>query len=133
MVVLVKKLFVGTSLAVRRLRLRISTAWGAGSIPGLGTKIPHAEAKKKKSVIFVAYLFQMLPLSRRHLVSPSLRVTSFRRCYRGDSPTDSQKDMIEIPLPPWRERTDESIETKRARLLYESRKRGMLENCILLR
>ncbi|MBW03406.1 Succinate dehydrogenase assembly factor 2, mitochondrial, partial [Eschrichtius robustus] len=74
----------------------------------------------------------MLPLSRRHLVSPSLRVTSFRRCYRGDSPTDSQKDMIEIPLPPWRERTDESIETKRARLLYESRKRGMLENCILL-
>jgi len=41
--------------------------------------------------------------------------------------------MIEIPLPPWQERTDESIETKRARLLYESRKRGMLENCILLR
>ncbi|XP_033269988.1 succinate dehydrogenase assembly factor 2, mitochondrial isoform X1 [Orcinus orca] len=74
----------------------------------------------------------VLALSRRHLVSPSLRVTSFRRCYRGDSPTDSQKDMIEIPLPPWQERTDESIETKRARLLYESRKRGMLENCILL-
>ncbi|XP_057586023.1 succinate dehydrogenase assembly factor 2, mitochondrial isoform X1 [Hippopotamus amphibius kiboko] len=74
----------------------------------------------------------MLALSRRHLVSPSLSVTSFRRCYRGDSPTDSQKDMIEIPLPPWQERTDESIEIKRARLLYESRKRGMLENCILL-
>ncbi|XP_026946202.1 succinate dehydrogenase assembly factor 2, mitochondrial [Lagenorhynchus albirostris] len=84
----------------------------------------------------VAAVFPALPrvlaLSRRHLVSPSLRVTSFRRCYRGDSPTDSQKDMIEIPLPPWQERTDESIETKRARLLYESRKRGMLENCILL-
>jgi succinate dehydrogenase assembly factor 2 len=40
--------------------------------------------------------------------------------------------VIEIPLPPWQERTDESLETKRARLLYESRKRGMLENCILL-
>uniref|UniRef100_A0A4X1VNY3 Succinate dehydrogenase assembly factor 2, mitochondrial n=1 Tax=Sus scrofa TaxID=9823 RepID=A0A4X1VNY3_PIG len=76
-----------------------------------------------------------LALSRRHLVSPLFSVTSFRRSYRsyrGDSPTDSQTDMIEIPLPPWQERTDESIETKRARLLYESRKRGMLENCILL-
>ena len=81
----------------------------------------------------VAYLFQGLALSRRHLVSPLFNVTSFRRSYRGDSPTDSQTDMIEIPLPPWQERTDESIETKRARLLYESRKRGMLENCILLR
>ncbi|XP_033062531.1 succinate dehydrogenase assembly factor 2, mitochondrial isoform X2 [Trachypithecus francoisi] len=75
---------------------------------------------------------QMLALSRHSLLSPLLSVTSFRRFYRGDSPTDSQKDMIEIPLPPWQERTDESIETKRARLLYESRKRGMLENCILL-
>uniref|UniRef100_A0A2K6N1U6 Succinate dehydrogenase complex assembly factor 2 n=2 Tax=Rhinopithecus TaxID=542827 RepID=A0A2K6N1U6_RHIBE len=75
---------------------------------------------------------QMLALSRHSLLSPLLSMTSFRRFYRGDSPTDSQKDMIEIPLPPWQERTDESIETKRARLLYESRKRGMLENCILL-
>uniref|UniRef100_A0A2I2Z1N5 Succinate dehydrogenase assembly factor 2, mitochondrial n=1 Tax=Gorilla gorilla gorilla TaxID=9595 RepID=A0A2I2Z1N5_GORGO len=74
----------------------------------------------------------MLALSRHSLLSPLLSVTSLRRFYRGDSPTDSQKDMIEIPLPPWQERTDESIETKRARLLYESRKRGMLENCILL-
>ncbi|XP_031245542.1 succinate dehydrogenase assembly factor 2, mitochondrial isoform X1 [Mastomys coucha] len=71
-------------------------------------------------------------LSKHSLLSPLLSVTSSRRFYRGDSPTDSQKDMIEIPLPPWQERTDESIETKRARLLYESRKRGMLENCILL-
>uniref|UniRef100_A0A5F5PXI8 Succinate dehydrogenase assembly factor 2, mitochondrial n=1 Tax=Equus caballus TaxID=9796 RepID=A0A5F5PXI8_HORSE len=77
-------------------------------------------------------LARMLAVSRRHLVSPSLSMTPFRCFYRGDSPTDSQKDLIEIPLPPWQERTDESIETKRARLLYESRKRGMLENCILL-
>uniref|UniRef100_A0A8I5U957 Succinate dehydrogenase complex assembly factor 2 n=1 Tax=Pongo abelii TaxID=9601 RepID=A0A8I5U957_PONAB len=75
---------------------------------------------------------RMLALSRHSLLSPLLSVTSFRCFYRGDSPTDSQKDLIEIPLPPWQERTDESIETKRARLLYESRKRGMLENCILL-
>lgn len=78
-------------------------------------------------------MFQILALSRRHLVSPLFSMTTFSRSYRGESPTDSQKDMIEIPLPPWQERTDESLETKRARLLYESRKRGTLENCILLR
>ncbi|CAI9594641.1 unnamed protein product, partial [Staurois parvus] len=38
----------------------------------------------------------------------------------------------EVPLPAWKERTGETPEIKRARLLYESRKRGMLENCILL-
>ncbi|XP_040184340.1 succinate dehydrogenase assembly factor 2, mitochondrial [Rana temporaria] len=38
----------------------------------------------------------------------------------------------EIQLPVWKERTGETTEIKRARLLYESRKRGMLENCILL-
>ncbi|XP_035182587.1 succinate dehydrogenase assembly factor 2, mitochondrial [Oxyura jamaicensis] len=55
-----------------------------------------------------------------------------QRGYRGDSPSDSGKDVLEIPLPPWQERPDEPLPTKRARLLYESRKRGMLENCILL-
>ena len=35
------KLF-GTSLAVQPLRLCTSTAGRTGSIPGLGTKIPHA-------------------------------------------------------------------------------------------
>ncbi|XP_027525037.1 succinate dehydrogenase assembly factor 2, mitochondrial [Corapipo altera] len=55
-----------------------------------------------------------------------------RRGYRGDSPPDSGKDVLEIPLPPWQERPEEPLDTKRARLLYESRKRGMLENCILL-
>ena len=32
----------GTSLVVQWLRLSVSTAGGAASIPGLGTKIPHA-------------------------------------------------------------------------------------------
>ncbi|XP_064144035.1 succinate dehydrogenase assembly factor 2, mitochondrial isoform X1 [Loxodonta africana] len=77
-------------------------------------------------------LARVLALSRCNLASPVLSMKSLRRFYRGDSTTDSQKYLIEIPLPPWQERTDESIETKRARLLYESRKRGMLENCILL-
>ncbi|XP_068617177.1 succinate dehydrogenase assembly factor 2, mitochondrial isoform X1 [Brachionichthys hirsutus] len=54
------------------------------------------------------------------------------RGYRGDSPADTRGDLIEIPLPPWEERLDEPTDIKRRRLLYESRKRGMLENCILL-
>lgn len=66
---------------------------------------------------------------RRHLLRPLIP----QRSYRGDSPVDSGKDVLEIPLPPWQERPDEPLDTKRARLLYESRKRGMLENCILLR
>ena len=35
-------LIAGTSLVVQWLRLRASTAGGEGSIPGPGTKIPHA-------------------------------------------------------------------------------------------
>ncbi|MBN3303661.1 SDHF2 factor, partial [Amia calva] len=50
------------------------------------------------------------------------------RGYRGDS----GQDPLDIPLPPWEARPNEPICTKRRRLLYESRKRGMLENCILL-
>ena len=40
--------FLGTSLAVQWLRLHASNARGVGSIPGQGTKCPHAAAKKKK-------------------------------------------------------------------------------------
>ncbi|KTG09604.1 hypothetical protein cypCar_00050527, partial [Cyprinus carpio] len=56
--------------------------------------------------------------------------TVISRGYRGDAP---EPTIIEIPLPPWQERAGESLDIKRKRLLYESRKRGMLENCILLR
>ncbi|TRY92702.1 hypothetical protein DNTS_032932 [Danionella cerebrum] len=51
------------------------------------------------------------------------------RGYRGDAP---EPTIIEIPLPAWQEKAEESLDIKRKRLLYESRKRGMLENCILL-
>ena len=55
------------------------------------------------------------------------------RGYRGDSPEDTRGDLIEMPLPPWEENPSETTYIKKRRLLYESRKRGMLENCILLR
>ena len=38
----------GTSLAVQWLRLHASTAEGAGSIPGLGTKTPHVCRGREK-------------------------------------------------------------------------------------
>ena len=46
---------VGTSLVVQWLRLHVSNVGGMGSIPGQGTKIPHAEhgtaEKKKRSMV----------------------------------------------------------------------------------
>ena len=38
-----------------------------------------------------------------------------------------------IPIPEPVSRKGESLEVKRARLLYQSRKRGMLENGLILR
>nr|B1P1W2.1 RecName: Full=Succinate dehydrogenase assembly factor 2, mitochondrial; Short=SDH assembly factor 2; Short=SDHAF2 [Artemia franciscana]ACB05780.1 hypothetical protein [Artemia franciscana] len=40
--------------------------------------------------------------------------------------------IVEPWIPPYEERKNEPVEIKRARLLYQSRKRGMLENCLLL-
>ena len=45
-----------TSLAVQWLRLRASNAGGAGSIPGWGTRIPHAAQHGKKILKKVAWL-----------------------------------------------------------------------------
>ena len=51
-----------TSLGVQRLRLCASNAGDAGSIPGQGTKIPHAvwcgQKKKKKDVKYNLNIFQ---------------------------------------------------------------------------
>ena len=40
--------WIGTSLVVQRLRLHASNAGGVGSIPGWGTKIPHAAGSVAK-------------------------------------------------------------------------------------
>ncbi|XP_017573639.1 succinate dehydrogenase assembly factor 2, mitochondrial [Pygocentrus nattereri] len=65
----------------------------------------------------------------RTSLRPAVAGPVVTRGYRGDSP---EPNLIEIPLPPWQEKRNESLDIKRKRLLYESRKRGMLENCILL-
>ena len=53
---------IGTSLAVQWLRLHTSTAGGAGSIPGGGTKIPRAtrhgqKKKRKEGIIIIIYYY----------------------------------------------------------------------------
>ncbi|XP_072516150.1 LOW QUALITY PROTEIN: succinate dehydrogenase assembly factor 2, mitochondrial [Salminus brasiliensis] len=65
----------------------------------------------------------------RTSLRPSVTGSVVTRGYRGDA---TEPNLIEIPLPPWQERKGESLDVKKRRLLYESRKRGMLENCILL-
>ena len=40
----------GTSLVVQWLRLRASAMMGTGSIPGWGTKIPHASTHSHKRI-----------------------------------------------------------------------------------
>jgi succinate dehydrogenase assembly factor 2 len=37
-----------------------------------------------------------------------------------------------LPIPKYQQKQNEPANIKRARLLYQSRKRGMLENCLLL-
>lgn len=39
---------------------------------------------------------------------------------------------IDLPLPVYQFKENESLETQKARLVYQSRKRGMLENDLLL-
>jgi len=47
-------------------------------------------------------------------------------------PIDQPDILPSSHIPPYRPRVDEPVETVRARLLYQSRKRGMLENGLLL-
>lgn len=50
----------------------------------------------------------------------------------GDDTIYNPEDLTP-PIPPYVEKTGETTELKRARLLYQSRKRGMLENGLILR
>ena len=66
---------MGTSLAVQWLRLHASDAGGAGSIPGQGTKIPHAarrgQKKKEKKIIYTMDKQQGPTVEHRELYSIS--------------------------------------------------------------
>ena len=67
----IKEMPFGTSLVVQQLRLHISNAGGAGSIPGQGTKISHAMQLKKKKRLLWDIRYVTFDLIRPTLRSPS--------------------------------------------------------------
>jgi len=69
----------------------------------------------------------------RHARRQSIKVpfVAVQRLYSNNGGIIDPMDMTP-PIPPYVEKTGETVELKRARLLYQSRKRGMLENGLLL-
>ncbi|EDW10164.1 succinate dehydrogenase assembly factor 2-B, mitochondrial [Drosophila mojavensis] len=71
----------------------------------------------------------------RHLV---VRSALFSRRRVSSESTSTKDDVIvdfedpDLPLPEYPKRPDEPLETRKQRLMYQSRKRGMLENDLLL-
>ncbi|CAG0898972.1 unnamed protein product [Cyprideis torosa] len=88
-----------------------------------------------------------LRLLTRNIVCKRVPLVS-RRCLAslppnsrdGPTPTDGPQPMVdfdekyymESTIPAYQKREGEDLDEKRARLLYQSRKRGMLENGLLL-
>ncbi|XP_023165170.1 succinate dehydrogenase assembly factor 2-B, mitochondrial [Drosophila hydei] len=78
----------------------------------------------------------MLPqLLRRHHMVRSALIS--RRRFACES-TSTKDDIIvdfedpDLPLPEYPKRPDEPLDARKQRLMYQSRKRGMLENDLLL-
>ena len=77
-----KKLKMGTSLAVQWLILHVPNAGGVGLIPGQGTKIPHVaqclenkqttKKKKKKKNLDKLGKIQPLSIENRVFMGPGL-------------------------------------------------------------
>uniref|UniRef100_A0A6M2DRB1 Succinate dehydrogenase assembly factor 2, mitochondrial n=1 Tax=Xenopsylla cheopis TaxID=163159 RepID=A0A6M2DRB1_XENCH len=68
-------------------------------------------------------------------VSKHVNVLIFRAVYSSKIPEfeSLEVDDSKMPsIPQYEIKKDESINKKKARLSYQSRKRGMLENCLLL-
>nr|XP_018916625.1 PREDICTED: succinate dehydrogenase assembly factor 2, mitochondrial-like [Bemisia tabaci] len=72
----------------------------------------------------------LVPL-RSFLVTKVDVLPSAKRAFSSTAVRRSH-DPMEPEIPPYQEKVGEAISTKKARLLYQSRKRGMLENGLLL-
>ena len=72
----------------------------------------------------------MFRLYAAHIRRHSCRLSGCRRWLSDKNDISVEGD---IAIPVYRARENESTEVLRARLLYQSRKRGMLENGLLLR
>ena len=92
--------------------------------------LQHSIAKHKMSdkVRCVLYARRFASSFPARLVVASVKKTViFRSINNGPVSTEF------IPVPQYEKRKNEDVKVKRARLLYQSRKRGMLENGLLLR
>ncbi|KAK7098556.1 succinate dehydrogenase assembly factor 2, mitochondrial-like [Littorina saxatilis] len=78
----------------------------------------------------MASAFRIVPRITKNIVCGQSRL-SLLRCLYSSDPTLHTGDT-EPPLPAYRQRSGENIDLMRARLVYQSRKRGMLENGLLL-
>lgn len=60
-----------------------------------------------------------------------MRWISSSNIVRKDTEMVEQQDRS-LPIPPYKHKDNETTELRKARLLYQSRKRGMLENGLIL-
>uniref|UniRef100_A0AAG5DLS6 Succinate dehydrogenase assembly factor 2, mitochondrial n=1 Tax=Anopheles atroparvus TaxID=41427 RepID=A0AAG5DLS6_ANOAO len=60
--------------------------------------------------------------------------TGTSACYSNERPPTPMIDLEDksIPIPEYKEKKNEPLQLQKSRLLYQSRKRGMLENGLLL-
>ncbi|XP_076471114.1 succinate dehydrogenase assembly factor 2, mitochondrial-like [Babylonia areolata] len=81
----------------------------------------------------MAHVFRIVSRNTKNAITNQIR-TGTLRCLYSSEPSDPTLYTAdtEPPLPKYQERTGEDIDLMRSRLLYQSRKRGMLENGLLL-
>ena len=71
---------LGTSLVVHWLRLCASTAGGTGSMPGRGTRIPHASQCRPKKVTFVLKIIHDISFNSIKAQVPTMVSESHKIC-----------------------------------------------------
>lgn len=83
----------GTSLEIQRLRFHVSNVRGASSIPGRGTKIPHAMQCSQKAIFFKLCIKDSLYARHTDISEAMVNKTHFQNLYSrpGDmSETDNK-------------------------------------------
>lgn len=75
----------------------------------------------------------LLSLCHRSLLGPAVIHQHYCSGRKGSGDTHTASpDITEPAIPPYEEKVGEPIHLKKARLQYQSRKRGMLENGLIL-
>ena len=85
--------FLGTSLAIQWLRLRVSTAGCSGSIPHWGTKIPHARVTQTKEINLMPF-YRYVTFSIWASMSASITPGQYVACGGGKDSRWSPADRL---------------------------------------